>query len=148
MDDYPEIWDLTGFVRGHYGGPSPLFPSSIDGLEVTDFHCRYDEQLPLGEGTQLLLQIHYSDQTAFCEEVCRITAIAQECTDLFEGTDFVAYSNKMGVEYASEYVLVEEDSQTINYLYLQSLPIEEIELDEKYIPKGYSDYGDIIFSIG
>lgn len=143
VDDYSRIWTRTGFSYV-VGEPTPLFPSSLEGLEVTDFHCRYDQQLPLGEGTQLLLQVHYSDSEVFLEELDRISSLTYDCTDLFEGTGFSAYAIRLGVESTSEYALVEEENQTINYVYLQWLPLEEIELDEKYIPKGYSGNGEIV----
>ena len=52
IKDYNSIWELTGFRHG-YDNTSLLFPENIDDLEVVDFFCRYDQQLPLGEGIQV-----------------------------------------------------------------------------------------------
>lgn len=79
--DYQKIWELSGFRHG-YEDKSPLFPIEIDDLEVEKFYCRYDEQLPLGEGIQILLEIVYDD-LSFKAELNRISEIALENKENF-----------------------------------------------------------------
>lgn len=139
---YEEIWDLSGFRHG-YDGPSPLFPSDVEKLDVVDFFCRYDQQLPLGEGIQVYLHIHYEDNEVFQDEVKRISALAFDSTDAFNKTEFSAYSLRLGTDLSSEYAMVDGSNQNIYYIYLQNLPQNEIEFDGSLIPNGYTGYGEV-----
>ena len=138
--DYSQIWSLSGFYRGDEE-ISPLFPHRIDTLNVTTFFCRYDQQLPLGEGVQLLLEIQYSDPYAFAQEVDRLTALTFPCPDAFD--DLEGCALQLGENLASEYCLIDRKQQTISYVYLNNIPREQVEFDHRYIPKGYSGYGEM-----
>lgn len=59
-DAYEEIWKLSD-VRSEYGETRngefyrtvpPIYPGSIDGLNVSDYMCRYDLKYPLGADLQ------------------------------------------------------------------------------------------------
>ncbi len=142
VESYSEIWELAGFYRGSEE-KSPLFPQTIDGLDVIDFSCRYDEQLPLGEGVQLLLSVRYEDEAAFDNELDRIASLTDSCDETFGKSAFDAYALRLGEELASEYCLVDVKNQTVHYVYLKNLPLTEIEFDYSFVPDGYSGYGDI-----
>ena len=137
--DYPEIWTLSGFYRGQEER-SPIFPDRLNDLTVISFFCRYDQQLPLGEGVQLLLEIQYPDKQAFTAEVDRITALTVPCPDAFGGLE--AHALRLGVDLTSEYCLINRAEQTIYYVYLKNIPKEQVEFDQRYIPRGYSGYGE------
>lgn len=138
--DYPQIWNLSGFYRGDTE-ISPLFPQTLDLLEVTAFFCRYDQQLPLGEGVQLLLEIQYPDEQAFAAEVDRLTALTFPCPDAFGGLE--AHALRLGEALTSEFCLIHRAEQTVSYVYLKNIPREQVEIDQRYIPQGYSGYGEM-----
>lgn len=142
VDDYKEIWSLTGFNHG-YDGVSLFFPESLENLDVKKFHCRYDEQLPLGEGVQILLEIQYSDEALFDAEIEKISSMATECKESFGQLELSAYATRLGADLSSEYALIDEEQQIIYYVYLQNVPKEEIEFDHELIPVGYTGYGEI-----
>lgn len=138
--DYGEIWELTGFRHG-YEDKSPLFPDKIDDLNVTSFQCRYDEQLPLGEGVQILLTVNYNDDS-FQTELTRIADTALENTENFTDSGLTAYVVRLGEDDCWEYALIDEDEKTVHYIFLYSLPAKEIELEKNFLPDNYVDYGN------
>lgn len=140
--DYLQVWQRSGFYNAAESS-SPLFPKDIDHLDVVDFMCRYDEQLPIGEGVQLYLKIQYKDQQSFDDEVDRIASVANVCNDAFDETNFDAYVMRLCEELVSEYALVDDNEQTVSYLYLKNIPKSEIEIDHTLLPKGYSGYGEL-----
>ena len=91
IDDYYEIWELPGFNHG-YSGVSPLFPENLENLDVKDFYCRYDQQLPLGEGIQVFLKIQFYDNNLFEDELSRIKKTSSECGEYFDKSDFESYA--------------------------------------------------------
>lgn len=140
--DYHRIWKLEGFYRGP-GEQSALFPQDLHELDITDYFCRYDQQLPLGEGVQLLLEVQYSDPIAFADEVNRIASITSNRSDAFSQNDYDAYALRICEELACEYAFADEDSQLICYIYLRNIPKKQIEIDHKLLPTGYSGYGEL-----
>ncbi|MBQ8416183.1 MAG: hypothetical protein IJX13_04710 [Clostridia bacterium] len=140
--DYENIWNLPGFNHG-YDGVSAFFPQQIEALEILEFFCRYDQQLPLGEGLQILLKVYYGDEEAFLKEVERVSLQSTNSSDQFPQTEFLAYSTRLGEKYGSEYALIDMDQKIVYYVYLQNLPKSEIEFSHHLLPKGYTDYGEI-----
>lgn len=140
-NDYSKIWTLAGFYWG-YEEISPLFPKQLDNLEVADFMCRYDQQLPLGEGVQLLLSIAYEDPTSFEREVDRIASLTTDRNDSFNDSLLDAYAVRICEELVSEYALVDSSNQMIYYIYLRNIPVNEIEINHELLPHGYTGYGE------
>jgi len=140
-EDYREIWELTGFRHG-YEGVSPFFPERIDNLEVKDFLCRYDQQIPLGEGVQLFMKIQYIDKMIFDKEYDKIRSMAFDCNDFFEVDDLSAYAVRLGEEWSTEYALIDEEQQIIYYIFLYSVPKSQIRFNHRLLPAGYEDYWD------
>lgn len=138
--DYSEIWALSGFYRGDTDR-SPLFPESLDGLNVITFFCRYDQQLPLGEGVQLLLEIQYDDPLVFDREVDRLMGLTFSCPDVFDNLE--GYALRLGENLASEFCLVDREKQIVSYVYLKNIPREQVKFDHRYIPEGYEGYGEV-----
>lgn len=140
ISDYQKIWELSGFRHG-YEDKSPLFPIEIADLDVKKFYCRYDEQLPLGEGVQILLEIAYDD-LAFKSELDRISEIAVEDKENFTDNEFLVYYIQLGKNGCWEYALIDEKEQIVNYIFLYNLPKKEIELENSFLPNNYVDYGE------
>lgn len=145
---YADIWDLSG-VRDAQEEKNTIFPKNINDLEVVTFFCRYDQQHPLGEGIQILLEIKYFDAEEFQREV---DTLSQQCfcvddyfTDLNKvfairfGEDDGIEGENDGIEYAA----INENEQVISYVYLDDLPKEQIEIDSKFIPNGYYGYSTV-----
>lgn len=109
-------------------------------MEVEKFYCRYDEQLPLGEGIQILLEIVYDD-LSFKAELNRISEIALENKENFADSDLLAYYIQLGENGCWEYVLIDEEEQIVNYVFLYNLPEKEIEFEKTFLPNNYVDYG-------
>ena len=141
-EDYSKIWELTGFHQG-YEGISTFFPQSIDDVMVNNFFCRYDEQLPLGEGVQLFLEIQYDDETLFTVETERLSTLSVTCDEFFEHTGFSAYATCFGENFSLEYALVDQEQHIIYYIYLQQMPKDEIEFDHQLLPIGYTGFSEI-----
>ena len=135
---YSEIWSLSGVDSGFEQGTS-IFPSSISDLDVEEYYCRYDEQLPLGIGFQVLLKIHYPNSDAFINEVERITSLGFSCDEHFEEISGHIYATKFADSYSFEYAIIDQNEQALYYIFLQDIPEEEIEFDHHYLPKNYSD---------
>ena len=133
--DYDSVWELAGVTESE----ASVFPESVEGLETEEFFCRYDECLPLGEGVQILLRVKYDDSD-FENEIKRLKEIASDDhDDLFEYSAFVS---RLGEEYSFyEYALSDGEQKEIVYVYINGLPKSEIEIDGKYLPSNYEDYG-------
>lgn len=136
INNYEEIWELSGLSR-EYKNSIKLFPKDINSLNVTDCFCRYDQQLPLGEAFQVLLEIKYDESNEFKSEMNRILSCAFNCDEYFEDNGLSAYATLMKAESYYEYVLVNEETQTIFYIYLQNLPKEQIEIKSDLLPTQY-----------
>ncbi len=136
--DYEKIWELTGFEHG-YAAQSPLFPARISDLNVDEFYCRYDEQLPLGEGVQVFLRVLYAKED-FAAERERISECAALDTAHFAEKGLAAYPLQLGDAGRWEYALVDDGEKAVTYVFLYNLPRKEIEMDEGLLPLNYTDY--------
>lgn len=143
IEDYEEIWDLSGFRHG-YDDRRMFFPANLDNYNITGFYCRYDEQLPLGEGIQVYLEIQFPDDVSIKTEIDRLLEFSAKCDDLFEKSGFEAYATRLGDDIGTyEYALVDHHSKKIYFIYLQSVPKNEIEFSHTLLPNGYTEYGEI-----
>ena len=142
LEDYNAIWELPGVSVNQDDNSLSVFPGSVDDMEVEAFLCRYDEQLPLGEGFQVFLRIKY-DNEVFENELQRLkNEFTSDLNDSFQDLAYTAYVKCLGEAYSYyEYALVDETKKEITYVYLESLPKDEIEMDHKYLPNDYEDYG-------
>ena len=142
VEEYLEIWTLSGFYYGETE-MSPLFPSQINELDVEDFFCRYDQQFLLGEGVQLFLKVQYSDKPSFEDEVHRITSLTYSCKNEFNATECEVYALRLGDDLTSEYCFINTITRSVCYVYLKNIPKSEIEIDHKFVPKNYTEYGKV-----
>lgn len=145
-NNYSEVWECSGFNPRLYDlyETSSLFPESIDELNVEKFYARYDEQLPLGEGFQILLSVKYENKSEFNMETERIASVSTECSEQFENLDFnfSAYGTILGWEDSMEYAVINKDDQVIHYVYVQCTEKQEIEFEHDLLPINYPELGD------
>lgn len=112
--------------------------------EIVQYRAKSVSLLPVGEQTQMLLSVKY-DNDSFKTEVNRISEITEANPVLYDTEHFhyPAYVASIGYNDASEYVLVDEENNTLHYVLLQTISPEKIVFDEEYMPIGYSDYGTV-----
>ena len=134
-EEYGKIRELTGLHHGQ-GECLPLFPESVSDLSVKQFVCRYDEQLPLGEGIQIFLEIEYHEPD-FLGEVDRITHLAAKKNDSFSDNGCDIYATELEKDNISEYACIDVEGRSIRYVYLQDIPKAEIEFDKEWLPAAY-----------
>ncbi len=143
ISEYKEIWELSGFKSYHkYNGTSTFFPSEPSALDVTKFTGRYDEQLPLGEGVEIYIEIQYDD-SSYDAETKRLSAMSKDSSGSFNLENAKVYSTRMGDgEYSGvyEYAVTNDAEKKIVYIYLMHIPQKEIDFDDKYLPAGYKVY--------
>lgn len=143
---YTDIWNLAGIRRG-IGSGNSIFPNNIADLNVEGYFCRYDEQLPLGEGIQIFLRIRYDEDTSFPAEKERIQSMSHNCDEYFSADEYDFFATHFSETGIFEYAAISHNEQVIYYFYLQDLPYEEIEIDGKFIPNGYMGYGEFVETI-
>ena len=139
--EYNEIWALTG-LNYIFEDDAHIFPTSISNLDIEEFYCRYDQQLPLGEGIQIFLHIKY-DKEAYDREVSRIKSFSVECDELFNETELSFNAKTVCENGVSEYVAFDTQNLSVYYIYLQYMPKDEIEFEHQFLPDNYSGYGEL-----
>lgn len=144
ISDYSTIWKLAGFRHG-YEAQSTFFPDTIDNMSVDEFYCRYDENLLLGESIEIYLKIHFLNEDLFEQEVSRISNHAFVCSDKFQNSKCAAYATRLGdfeefensIEDSFEYALLDDEQNTIYFIYLQNVTAEEVEFNHEFLPDDY-----------
>lgn len=131
VDDYSKIWELNGFYE-EYVSAEKIFPLQLDEKLTKEFFCRYDQQLPLGEGFQIFLEVQYNDEELFKEEKERICNLAFDCEELSNERFSSAYATCTEQEKYLEYALIEEDAMKVYYIYIQNVPLKEIEISKEF----------------
>ena len=141
---YEEVWNLSG-IRSEYGETRngeyfrtvpPIYPSTLDGLNVTDYLCRYDIITPLGEDMQLFFKVKYNNSEELLEEKTRLAAGYENVTDKFDIAVSEVFADKMG-EYVWSYAVINEENNEIAYVYIQYAKKGDIEFDHSFLPKDY-----------
>ncbi len=132
-DSYDDIWQLSGFSQ-EYCESTPLFPNNINELNVNDLFCRYDQQILLGEGFQILLEVQYDDNNLYNSELSRISELAFECNEYFDNEKYNAFATQLDANLYYEYVLIDRKESKLYYIYLQNIPKEEIEINNEFLP--------------
>lgn len=138
--DYETVWNTTGpWLQAHhyYEGVSPLFPQTLDGLNVSDFYGYYREKLPVGESIQIYVAVCYDTQEDFERELARIETVAPiEDSEHFACPAAVA---ALGWQNCMEYALVDRENLTVRYIYMEFCNLDEIEIPADCLPVGYKD---------
>ena len=140
IDNYANIWDLAGLNYALEDNIT-FFPQNPTKQVVVDFLCRYDQQLPLGEGIQIFLVVKYDDVLEFNRETERLSKMAYNATELFD-TEYMVMATRILVDDAYEYAFIDSNEMNIKYIYIENLPKEEIEFEHIYLPKEYYRYSE------
>ncbi len=151
-DYYNDINDYD-LIRNHLPGylieyekNEKLFPAQLSNTNNSTLFCRYDQRLPLGEGFQIFLTRKFSTKDDFINEKERISSIGYKCNEFFSLVSYDAYTTNMDNSTYFEYVLLDESSLEIVYVYLQTVPKNELEIDSKYLPTNYEGIDLLGFS--
>ncbi len=146
ISKYETVWDLS---EHRIDDGSKLFPSEIADKKVNEFYCEHITSLPIGTEWQMVLEIEYNAEE-YNTELSRIQKLCEKSpvynkTDYFNNTAYATVWNWNG---CYEYVIVDEATHTVTYLYLQLKDKEDITIDNTLLPNNYAlEMGDIEFSI-
>lgn len=136
--DYGE-WDLSK----EYTNLS-IFPAEVP-TSATEVTYRYKYQSGYNRPMcQIYLQCQL-DQQEFAAEVERLRAISYTTnageTNLVqydtENFSYPAYVTMLGYDFAYEYALVMEESQTIVYIFTMNILDNDVKFDESYLPEDF-----------
>lgn len=135
IEEYDNIWTLPERRASEI---SALFPNNVNEEQCVTFICKHTTYQLVGTGWQVLLEIRY-DESLYFSEIERINNL---CTDSpicgsSEYFDNQAYATVWNWNGCFEYAVVDEQEKTVCYIYLQLIQKDNLNLDEKYIPKGY-----------
>lgn len=144
--EYRAIWTLSGTKVGIWTAindcydrytPPTLFPSSTRGLSVQEFYAKMKPGL-VDDTYQVLLSVEY-EQDEFEAELARIEGLVTiEDTAYF---DLPAAITVLGWEGCSEYALIDSDTQTIHYIYLQLVNPKKLQIPDSMLPNGLDKLG-------
>lgn len=146
ISKYETVWTLPEHRASEN---SELFPSNIGDKKVNEFYCEHITALPIGTEWQMILKIEYGDEE-YSTELARIQKL---CTNspVYGETDYfnqIAYATVWNWNGCYEYVIVDDVSHTVTYLYLQLKNKEDIFIDNTLLPNGYAlEMDDVEFSI-
>jgi|GEM_PF-2446701 len=122
-----------------------LLPSISQKSKIVSYYVKCVEELPVGESVQILVSVRFHNSDSYKAEFDRLSNIKKSKrvllnNDLFDVTAIISSASLLNV---CEYVICSDDDLTLTYVYLQSVKEDSIIFDDKYLPKGYCDYGKI-----
>lgn len=135
IEEYDNIWSLP---ERRADETSVIFPSNVNEEQCVTFICKHTTYRLLGTGWQISLEIQYDDNM-FSSEIERLNSLCKSSpvcgsSEYFDKPAYATVWNWVG---CYEYAIVNEEKQTISYVYLQLISKEDITIDEKYIFNGY-----------
>ncbi len=137
-DDYARIFELPE-IRCREA--LDLFPKGVENLNVQEFYFEWKLGIVGSADIQFLLSVKYED-AQLQEELDRIRSLADgriiHETNVFE---YDAYALVIGYICTNYYALI--DGNTIHYVLLQLIDRKDINIDQRFLPKGYKDLGDV-----
>ena len=140
VDQYDEIWNKAEFyphVAEWYNDRSPLFPAELS-ITGDSLYMRRTEELPLGGTYQILVSRKNMSKTDISAEIERMHSIgAVDNSTLF---CFPALISVFADEGCAEYALIDSDSMTIYYVFLQGVSVNDLKIPPNLLPKEYKDY--------
>ncbi len=146
IGDYDAIWTLS---ERRASESSFLFPTAIIPTDVQLFKCEHINTMPIGTEWEVILKLQYNTETFKAEadkiqSLCKGSPIHGE-SDHF---DTVSYASVWNWNSCFEYAILNEEENTITYVYLQLKDKDDISIDSKYLPKDYKlEMGTSEFSI-
>lgn len=139
-NDYKQMWNF-------YGNRSlmKLFPKTIDNLNVMQFDCRWESFQWTGCGFEVLLSVKYDD-VSYYDEIERLSNISDIQQVHYDTTNFhkPAFVAMIGYNYSNEYVLVDETTYTLDYVYVQLFEKDDLKiLSDINLPINYGECGSV-----
>ncbi|MBE6767673.1 MAG: hypothetical protein E7549_02035 [Ruminococcaceae bacterium] len=137
VGEYTDMWSLPERMGNN---PSVLFPSDVAEETCTFFFCKHSTYHLVGTGWQTVLTMQY-DHISFLQEVERLQNLCKNSplcgeTKFF---DVPSYASVWNWESCFEYAVINENTKTISYIYLQFIDKEDVVIDTCYVPKGYEE---------
>lgn len=132
---YDTIWNLP---ERRVAETSALFPSVVEENQVVKFNCRHTTYEFVGTGWQVELVIQYTEDAFWAEKdrlnvLCRNSVV---CGDS-KYFDYFAYATVWNWNSCFEYAVVNEENNTIGYIYLQLINENDLTIDSQYLPNEY-----------
>lgn len=132
---YDTIWTLP---ERRASETCDLFPEHIEEGQVEAFRCKHTTYQIVGTGWQVELAIQY-DEDAFLSEKERLSRLCKDSPVCGASEFFVnpAYASVWNWNGCFEYAIINEESHTMIYIYLQLMDKDKLEINEQYVPQQY-----------
>ena len=139
INDYSKIFELTEIRYDE--DAMVMFPLDVEGLNVQNFYFEWGLDFVGSADVELLLSVKY-DNAQLQKEIERLRSLADgkivHDTQTFA---FEAYVLILGYNSTNYYALV--DGNTVHYVMLQIVALDNINIDKNLLPKGYEKLGDV-----
>lgn len=139
INDYSKIFELTEIRYDE--DAMVMFPRDVEGVNVQSFYFEWELGLVGSANVEFLLSVKY-DNAQLQKEIERLGSLADgkivHDTQTFA---FEAYVLILGYNSTNYYVLV--DGNTVHYVMLQIVALDNIDIDKNLLPKGYEKLGDV-----
>ena len=114
-----------------------LLPLSENDYEITSFYCKCFAMFPIGETIQFFAEFQYKYYESYEKEIERIAQIEYEKEIVFDTNIFYlpSYITLLSHKGCSEYLLVESESLTLRYVYIQFVNANELSIPDEFLPK-------------
>lgn len=147
IESYDTIW---GLPERRIVAESILFPKSVDEQNVLNFKCKHTTYQLLGTGWQIELSLKY-DVDEFQIEKARINSVCSDSVVCGNSEYFShpTYATVWNWNACFEYAVINEEEQTIGYIYLQLINEDDLEISSVYKPDKYEMEieGKVAFSV-
>ena len=139
INDYSKIFELTEIRYDE--DAMVMFPLDVEGLNVQNFYFEWGLDFVGSADVEFLLSVKY-DNAQLQKEIERLGSLADgkivHDTQTFA---FEAYVLILGYNSTNYYALV--DGNTVHYVMLQIVALDNINIDKNLLPKGYEKLGDV-----
>lgn len=122
-----------------------ILPDDLETKDVSDYYFNWE----LGFIGSASVEYHYSikyEPEKYEDEIQRISGYRSDYDKALQYDDktFIlpAYVAVLGYDDTNAYILTDKENNIIHYVYLSLLQKNKINLDEMYLPEGYTDNGD------
>ncbi len=139
IKDYSKIFELTE-IR-YKENAMVIFPRNVEELNVQNFYFEWDLGFVGSASVEFLLSVKY-DEVQLQEELARLRSLADgKIIHDTQNFAFEAYVLVLGYNSTNYYALI--DGNTVHYVLLQIVSIDEIDFDKNLLPKSYKGYGEV-----
>ena len=142
LHDIAELDRIYEFNSSHTWDYA-IFPEEVKPETVEDFHAYYTYEI-LKPTVEIFLAVQY-DENTFSAEVERIQSIKGYLPIKQNASAFSlpSYVTTLGCSESSAYVLLDNDTYKIYYVYLQFIRADDIQMDAHFLPENYTGYGNV-----